>query len=201
MSIEFLVRNYYALYDYRKKMLAEEDTEVSRWVCDKTFKIERDIVEALTLHVHKDPVGRWLMSIEGIDAVMAAGLLTYVDIKQHQTVEDLWNFAGLGAHQKDPGLKELKTVCHQIGHSFAGRRNSFYGALFQKRCKREIDLHGETLTPGHIAQRARRHTVKMFLEGFHDACFYMEYGKISEKQYNYEIEHPNFEMIYESRRI
>jgi hypothetical protein len=99
------------------------------------------------------------MSQKGIGPVIAAGLLSRLELKP--TVGAWWRFAGLdptvtwGKGQKRPWNASLKRLCWIAGESFtkvSGYEDAFYGQIFRQRKEFEVEKNAA----GHYAEQAAR---------------------------------------------
>lgn len=116
------------------------------------------------------------------------------------------------ALSKRPWNPNLKTLCWKIGESFVfvkGSDKDFYGKIFNQRKiietmknkdgeykdqaeaiskklpnHKQIKTYNSGILPdGHIHERAKRYTVKMFLSHWHHVAYYERYGKEPPKPY------------------
>jgi hypothetical protein len=104
--------------------------------------IEARIQLILKAWVNAQPIGQWLMQVMGIGPILAAGLISHVDIHKARTAGAIWRFAGLdpsivwGKGEKRPYNADLKVLCWKIGESFVkvhNRPQSVYGRLYTER--------------------------------------------------------------------
>jgi hypothetical protein len=152
----YLVDTYYEMQEHRKRTanqvraLAEagEVPILAAWVEKNTITLENNIKRLLQGYAEGSTVGTWSLSITGIGPVLAAGLLSHIDIAKAPTVGHIWRFAGLdptvvwekGA--KRPWNAFLKTLCWKIGDSFvkqSGREACVYGHLYRERKALEVE--------------------------------------------------------------
>lgn len=105
-------------------------------------ELEGFIKKALTAYVDAEPIGQWLLSITGIGPVIAAGLISYIDISRCKAAGSIWSYAGItGTEVKKKGEKinyspAFKTLCWKIGESFVKVSNNskdIYGHLYKEK--------------------------------------------------------------------
>ena len=157
-EISHLVGTYYQVQDFRKAAsnmaIAQEKEhrphQIVQWVSNSQENIEKNIRIALEAYASSVPAGQWLLSQHGIGPVIAAGLLSYIDINKAPTAGHIWSFAGLDPSQKwnkgekRPWNAKLKELCWKIGDSFvktSGSSKSFYGHIYKERKIREIEMN------------------------------------------------------------
>lgn len=125
-----------------------EPTEVFAWLTDALKTIEHDICLTLGQFVRRYRCGNWLLSQCGIGPVIAAGLLSHLDVRQARTAGHYWSFAGLTQRpwekgQKRPWNDRLKSLCaYKLGESFVkvqARPNGIYGRMFVARRAVEVE--------------------------------------------------------------
>lgn len=157
-ELRFLVDLYYQMQSYRiatnnqSAALVRADSQEPHATLDffvRQFnKLETTLKTALDKYVQSDTMGQWLTSIIGIGPVIAAGLLSYIDIEKCQTAGAIWRFAGLdptmewGKGQKRPWNAKLKTLCWKLGESFvkqSGNPNDTYGKIYLARKEYETE--------------------------------------------------------------
>lgn len=122
-------------------------------------ELEEFIKNALKAYVDNDPIGQWCTSIMGIGPVIAAGLLSYIDISKCKTAGCIWSYAGItGKEVKKKGEKlnyspKFKTLCWKIGQSFIKTSNNpkdIYGHLY----KEKKQFYQDKNNSGGFAERA-----------------------------------------------
>ena len=128
-------------------------------------EIEGIIVKWLKDYVEHDKMGQWLIATKGIGPVLAAGLLSYIDISKCQTAGSIWRYAGWEGHRapRKKGVKldynpKFRVLCWKCGESFqklSGTKKdkdgntiyengkpvykSYYGGLYAEKLKFYID--------------------------------------------------------------
>lgn len=146
-TIEHLVSLH---YDLQKLRLSTADASkhlqkmnashhLVRYYALQLQRMEYSLVRPINTYVKESVSGKWALSQYGIGPVLAAGLITHIDITKAPTAGSIWRYAGL-----DPSLKwnkghkrpwnpELKSLTWKIGQSFARFASSeqcFYGHLY-----------------------------------------------------------------------
>lgn len=107
-----------------------------------TFKLlESSLVYPLDRFGDQHTVGRWAKSQHGIGPIIAAGMISHIDITKAPTAGSIWRYAGLdptskwNKGQKRPWNGQLKVLCWKAGQSFMkfhNNDNCFYGHLYKK---------------------------------------------------------------------
>lgn len=146
----FLVDQYYTVQDNRiatsaqiRSMTKEgEPVHVLSLTRDNYEQLEKNAKIGLQVYADNHPVGRWLLAQHGIGPVIAAGLLSHLDIRKAPTYGHFWSFAGMNPEKKwEKGKKrpwnaKLKTlVAFKAGESFVktqAHKKSFYGKIFRE---------------------------------------------------------------------
>jgi Transposase IS116/IS110/IS902 family len=146
----FLVDCYYQMQRdrirsaHQERTLAEgsEPNEVLSWLLGQRETLENQVRRALDAYSASKITGIWARSICGIGPVIAAGLLSNIDITKAPTVGHIWRFAGLDPTvkwekgQKRPWNNSLKRLCFLIGESFVKVSNNdkdVYGQIYKAR--------------------------------------------------------------------
>lgn len=99
----FLVQAYYQFQDQRlrannqvRELEAQgHPADVIRYFSTQHSVLEAQAKRALKRYVENHTVGEWLISLHGIGPVIAAGLLSQIDIRKAPTAGCLWSYAGL----------------------------------------------------------------------------------------------------------
>jgi len=131
------------------------------------------------------PVWDWLTAIKGLKAGgLAAQLLAQIDdIGKFDTVSKLWMFSGWGLRdgqvvrcksgEKSPYNRRLKSIGYLIMDQFVRQQTPLYADIYYDEKRRQRQLHPEKIkgengkwkfNDGHIDNRARRKTIKIFLQ-------------------------------------
>ena len=177
----FLVANYYASQDMRKRLDGQmrhlgdkagveavnedgEKTLLMPTVLTRTANIfatiEGDVQRALKKFAEGTTIGQWCLSQHGVAAVITAGLLAHLDIEKAPTVGHFWRFAGLDPSakwkkgEKRPFNRELRQICWHMGQNCkltSNHPDAFYGRIYRSR-KELLVLKNEA---GKFAERAK----------------------------------------------
>lgn len=151
----FLVDAYYQMQrdriraGHQERTLAEnaEPHDIVEWLGNQRSTLEKQIARALDAYSDSLLLGRWARSIMGIGPIIAAGLVSNIDIARAPTVGHIWRFAGLDptvqwkSGTKRPWNGALKRLCFLIGESFvkvSGRESDVYGKIYAAR--KELEL-------------------------------------------------------------
>ena len=146
----FLVSNYYVMQtdrirsygQGRELFKAGEPHQVISFLAGQSEVLEDQIKKALDRYTDCHPIGEWLKSIVGIGPVIAAGLISNLDITKAPTAGHFWSYAGLCPEQKRAkGQKinwnpDLKRLLWLLGESFvkvSGNDKAVYGKLYKER--------------------------------------------------------------------
>lgn len=142
---------------------SDEPHQVITWAQQFMEQREADVRAVLDVYTRTEPtgMGRWCRSVCGIGPVIAAGLITHLDITRAPTVGHWWRFAGYDPTvtwekgQKRPWNASLKVVCYKLGESFVkvqGRKKDVYGRVYAQYKARE----GADNEAGRFAEQAER---------------------------------------------
>jgi hypothetical protein len=124
-EIRFLVDAYYQLQDYRKASTNQirsidqgvDEGPVSTggharqhqtldWLAVQLDTMENQIKRALDVYSQSHEAGPWLRSVYGIGPVIAAGLVSHINIERAPTVGHIWRFAGLDPTVRWPSREQ-----------------------------------------------------------------------------------------------
>lgn len=161
-QVRYLISSYYSLQKIRisaglrAKSLETvgEPASVMRYIENEMLSMERQMSRALSWYTKEKSIAIWMESITGIGAVLAAGLLSYIDWENTTSPSRIYAYAGLDPHtswvrgEKRPWNVNLKVLCYKIGESFVkmqSRKNDFYGHFFayRKAIEWNRNLRGE----------------------------------------------------------
>lgn len=151
----FLVDTYYIMQDQRirnrnqTRALAQtgEPNEVLLYFGNVFEELEGDARKALQAYVKTHLIGDWVLGVKGIGPVIAAGIISAIDIERAPTAGHIWSYAGLnpnqewGKGQKRPWNAQLKRICWLAGESFVkvhSRKGAVYGQMYSHRKELEI---------------------------------------------------------------
>jgi hypothetical protein len=166
-EVRFLVDFYYTIQNYRIRSAGQvrasvgEPNALLKFVEGEFGLVEKRIVSALDTYTDTIPHGRWLKANYGIGPVIAAGLVSHIDIEKAPTAGHIWRFAGLdptvswGKGEKRPWNADLKVLCWKAGQSFvkfSGQDKCFYGKIFRARKDLEVSRN----EAGSFAEQAAR---------------------------------------------
>lgn len=146
----FFVDTYLAMQrnrirsDNRTRTLEKggEPHEAMEWLSTQEGRLEAQMKRALQKYAEAQPLGEWAMGVHGIGPVIAAGLLSHIDMQKAPTAGHIWRFAGMdptvkwGKGEKRPWNATLKVLCYYAGESFVkfhGREESYYGHVYAER--------------------------------------------------------------------
>lgn len=206
--IIYLLRLYYQIQKYRLAFgsqvreleKSKKDAEIMKGFFDKTHDLEKDIAKEVQAIVTTHPMYGWLEEVKGIGPIIAAALVSSIDISKAQHASSLWKYMGLAvtpegtAERRVRGQKIqynpfLKDVCWKIGQSFIktkGKYRMIYDTskLFYKKKFPKTVTDPKTkkkmYTKGHIHNMAIRRAVKLFIADFWVAWRELEGLPVSE---------------------
>lgn len=132
-----LVSMYYATQKVRigsgQRIDAEErnrhvihDTDFVKLMKGQLEAVEKNIAKGLRAFVVSSPLGRWMMQVQGMGEVIAAGLMAHIDLSRACYPSSIYKFAGLMPKElivwekgtKRPYNARLKNICWKLGESF-----------------------------------------------------------------------------------
>lgn len=174
-EVRYLVDAYYQIQDYRvsaanqqrQQSEGEEPNRVVGFLFSELAKLEGRIKKALDVYTEEGTVACWLRSVYGIGPVIAAGLLSHIDITKAPTAGHIWRFAGLdptltwGKGEKRPFNARLKVICWKAGQSFmkfSTRDACYYGRIYRERKEYEQkrnDSGGNAATAADILSKKK----------------------------------------------
>lgn len=131
----FLVDCYYSMQVLRistahqARTLAKEGEPnlTIVWLQAQFNSLERSVQKALDAYSNSRPEGQWARSITGVGPVIAAGMMSNIDINRAPTVGHIWRFAGLDPTmlwlkgEKRPFNASLKRLCCVPGTAITTR--------------------------------------------------------------------------------
>lgn len=152
----FLVDTYYRLQDARIRAAnqasamkkSDNPCVVLEYFSTNYKELETQIKYRLRKYAASRPIGKWLLSICGIGPVLAAGLISNIDIHKVRTYGQIQAYAGLDPNRvwhkghKRPFNAALKLLVWKIGQSFvisSTRPGDMYGKLYHKRKAYELE--------------------------------------------------------------
>jgi len=136
----YLVDTHYQQQDVRKRLgqrilAAEkfgEPNALLRHLYANQLVIEHQSELGLGAFVRNWKVGRWMQSIVGLNVLIPAALLAYIDIRCAPTAGQIWRFAGL-----DPGVR-------------------WWSAAKAKSLVKDVMGKDKKVTDAHMAELAKR---------------------------------------------
>lgn len=181
-EVRFLVANYYAAQDMRKRCDMQirhigdkELPALLTYTADANAIMESQVRRGLKAYAESKLIGRWLMAQDGIAEVIASGLLAHLTIEHRDkltgemvptaTAGHWYSFAGLlpdkrwEKGQKRPWNADLKQICFHAGECFkrvSGKSGAYYGGLYQHRKAKLVERN----EAGFNAERAKNFTTK-----------------------------------------
>jgi hypothetical protein len=167
----FLVDAYYTIQEDRKRSnnqvraLGEnsEPNSVLVWFAQQNKTLEGQLQRALDRYTQGHVMGEWMRKIHGIGPVIAAGILSYIDMQRCPTAGHIWAFAGWAADGQKPWVKGqrrpfalgFRTLLYKLGESFvkfSADERCYYGHVWRTRKDFEITRNDTGL---HVAEAAR----------------------------------------------
>jgi len=146
----FLVDNYYIMQNDRIRAYGQgramqetgEPHQVIKYLAGQSEVLEEQIKRALDRYTDSYPIGTWLKSHTGIGPVIAAGLVSNLDITKAPTAGHFWSYAGLCPGQKrvkgqkanwNPALKRILWLAGESFVKVSGKPHAYYGQLYKQR--------------------------------------------------------------------
>ena len=171
-QVQALVGIYYAIQKARigagQRLWAHEqevdivsDPLVIQRIKEDLKRLEKQTERAIHNYAKAQPLGRWVLSIDGIGPVLAGGLLAHIDVSKASSASAVWNFAGLNPDivwikgKKRPYNARLKTLCWKVGESFKRleiEKGAFYARLYRERKELEVERNER----GDFAEQAHK---------------------------------------------
>ena len=124
-EVKKLVTLYYQIQGFRMmvsqqiKALEKENAGVSyvllEWVLKNCAILESGIKDALEIITNASEVGRWLLSIIGVGPVIAAGCMSFFDIKGKEYASQFISYAGLNDNNRPwLGREASKKIINEV---------------------------------------------------------------------------------------
>jgi len=189
-----VVQGYYAMQENRLRIASHireaekrgEDITIITSVLEAARVAETRAASTLDAWSAAQPLGAWARECKGVGPIIAAGLLSQIDVERAKHVSSVWRFAGLdptavwGKGEKRPHNAFLKVLCWKLGDSFvkvSGREGSVYGRIY-KDAKAEYVLRNQR---GDYAEQA---ATKLQSKKISDVALrtHLESGKLSDGQ-------------------
>lgn len=132
----FLVDTYYQIQkmrltsDNQIRAIANQFDEQSeeipvalQWISANTRNQEEQIKKMLDVYTSSTPVGQWCKATKGIGPVLAAGCLSFFDIKKVNHYNQFWSYAGLNDYNNPwLGTEKANKIVKEI-YTFLGNRD------------------------------------------------------------------------------
>ncbi len=167
-DIRFLVRYYYNVQDDRKRSASQlrealgrrENNLMLLYLTEQHKAIEKAIKDSMDVYTDEHPIGNWLKQIYGIGPIIAAGIISSIDITRCPTSGHIQSFAGYNPMMKwEKGQKRpynvfLKTIFYHAGMSFvkfSGNDKCVYGKWFLAKLQEYRQLNDS----GAYAEQAK----------------------------------------------
>jgi len=121
-QIRSLVDAYYALQhsritynnQVRELKANNEPYDIVLYMAQQFVTLEKEVQKALNKWTDGQVMGKWAKGIVGIGPVIAAGLLTHIDIRKAPYTGAIWRLAGLDPTQKWIGRAGAQTLFAEI---------------------------------------------------------------------------------------
>lgn len=121
----------------------DQDQEIPlalQWVSKNMRNQEEQIKKMLDAYVKSVPVGKWCIATKGIGPVLAAGCLSYFDIKKVNHYNQFWSYAGLNDYNNPwLGTEKANKIIKEIYAFLEGRDKEVFeacGELDDKKLKK-----------------------------------------------------------------
>lgn len=93
----------------------DEPHETIAFIGKQVATIEDNIKKILDSYTDNDPVGKWMKSIIGIGAVISAGFIANLDIKDKPTAGHFWSYCGLNDNNRPwIGREKTKKIIDEV---------------------------------------------------------------------------------------
>lgn len=150
-DIKATVSQYYTVQNQRialnnqvkAAIRAGADCTMLEHYCNQFMVTEKNIKIYLDTYTDNHPIGEWMKGIVGIGPVIAAGLLSYLDITKVRTSGGFLRYIGWDGEtpRRKKGEKlthnpKARTLCWKLGNSFRMRYNDpncYYGKLYEAK--------------------------------------------------------------------
>ena len=150
---------------------ADQLAIVNHWY-HRFMDMEKELDRDIAAEVKRYPIYDYVTAIKGIGPMLAAKLVSMIDITRDPHVSNLWRYCGLAVingererpvkGEKLHYNKRVKTTCYLIAESFL-RSSSPYRDEYDK-AKAYYQANRPDWTVGHCHNAAMRKMVKLFLQ-------------------------------------
>lgn len=147
---------------------------------ERFSKLEDEANEDIYNLIRDEPIVQDIQAIKGIGPILAAKLVSMVDISRSPTVSAFWRYCGYAvidgaAERRTRGEKlhyssRVRSTCYLIGSSFLKTKDSPYKPLYYDAKEYYQEVHPDW-TKKHIHLAALRKMIKVFL------CHLWEYWR------------------------
>ena len=142
----------------------------------------KNLIEEILL---SSPVGKWLMSIKGMQPTLAAELIVRLNVDGKECATQFLNYCGINNNTNYN--QQLKAVVDRLGFIFAeyNANDSLYHDLYKTRLDYEFTYNSDNVESlEHIYSKTRRWVEKIFICHLFTEMYYAEYGTIPERRGN-----------------
>jgi hypothetical protein len=148
--------------DARQSETAAEPHQAIDFIVTQFGTLESQVKRILSVYTETHRLAWFFDQTVGVGPVIAAGLLSHIDIHKAPTVGHIWNFAGLNPAQvwakgeRRPWNAQLKTLCWKMGDSFvkvSGRPDAYYGRVYRQRKTQELERNAAGQFADQAAQK------------------------------------------------
>jgi hypothetical protein len=93
----------------------EANVTILKWILSNVAIIEKGINESLQMICESNEVGHWLLSINGIGPILAAGLLGYLDVEGRDYATQFISYAGLNDNNRPwLGAEKSRAIVNEV---------------------------------------------------------------------------------------
>ena len=160
----------YAIQQGRDQSSPDVEAQIHYWL--GRFEEDEKVIDKTIKALAKgEPIVRELVKIKGISFMLAAKLVSMIDISKADSISALWRYSGFAvidgsAERKRKGERlhynqRLKVVCYLIGASFIRTKAPYSKIYYDEKVKYQ-NKHSDW-TPLHIHRAAMRKMIKIFL--------------------------------------
>lgn len=148
---------------------SQQRRTVERWL-NRFAELEKELDKDIAAAAGEYPIYDYVTTVKGVGPLLAAKLISMIDITIPSTPSALWKYAGYAVEggerdrlrkgEKAPYNTRLKTTCYLIGTSML-RCNSPYRAVYD--AAKERYQATRDWSKGRVDMAARRKMIKVFL--------------------------------------
>jgi hypothetical protein len=180
--------SYYELFKELQKVrvamgnrLYDKETDDAKIMFGGLERLEKDNLKVIEKNLKEYAIyTEFLCHIKGLGVALDGGLISIIkDIKRFPNVAKLWSYFGYNvvkdektgdwiSQKKRKGQtcnwsQRGRALCYIISDMFIKHRTPCYRDIYDKEKERQLALHPD-MSKGHADNRARRKTVKIFLQ-------------------------------------